>query len=496
MQMNDTKSKEHIPFDKHNTWHQALEKSNDYIDYHTSLNTSDPFWISYFRTLIKSEILQRDVLPYLDSTLPLDQLASRIPIQNVLLTEDDQLIVDSILAGHVAIRQQKQDRQCLLVSIPETAFRPVGPPLKESSILGPQVGFIEELDTNVNLIRKRLPIQELVVKELNIGAYTKTKVAVLYMEGVANGELVNDILERLSIIEYNQILDSSYITAMIDDNSNSLFPQSIVTERFDRVVGALTEGKISIVVDGSPDVIILPITLLESFNSIEDYSYPWMVSSFFRLLRFFSFFFSILLSPLYVAVLTYHYELIPSGLFASLASSRYMVPFSPFVEALILELLIESIREAGVHLPLKVAQTLGIIGAIVIGQAVVEANLTSNILLILVSLGTIANFVTPIYKTGNSIRLIKFPLIFLAQLLGLLGVAAGFFFTVIHVVRLSSVGSPYSGLYPFRKSNIQDMWIRLPFSKQKKIADLTKSEKKKKTTRYVSQHKRTTDFDE
>ncbi|MBE4909892.1 spore germination protein [Bacillus luteolus] len=494
--MNDTKLTDHIPSDNHNTWYQNLAKSNDYVDYHTSLDSSQPFWISYYRTLIKSEILHRDVLPYLDANLPLNQLVASIPIQDIVLTEDDQEIIDKILTGHVAIRKQKQDKPCLLVNIPETEFRTVGPPLKEPSVLGPQVGFIEELDTNVNLIRKRLPVQELLVKEVNVGAFTKTKVAVLYMENIANSEFVNDILYRISNIEYDQILDSSYIAAMIDDNSNSLFPQSIVTERCDRVVGGLTEGKVSIVVDGSPDVIILPITLLESFISIEDYSYPWMVSSFFRLLRFFAFFFSILLSPMYVAVLTYHYELIPSELFSALASSRITVPFSPFIEALMLELLIESIREAGMHLPFKVAQTLGIIGGIVIGQAIVEAGLTSNILLIIVSLGTVANFVTPIYKTGNSVRLIKFPLLFLAQLLGVLGVFIGFLFTLIHVVRLSSAGNPFSGLYPFRKTNIQDMWIRLPFSKQKENPTLLKPKKKNKTTRRVSKNKRTTDFDE
>lgn len=483
-------------FEEEKHWCEVLSKSNDFVNYQTSFEKSQPFWISYYRTLVNQEILHRDVLPYLDKEVPLNQLISRIPIQDILLTDDENKIIDKILDGHLAIRQKRKDQICILVNIAATDFRKVGPPLKEPSVLGPQVGFIEEMDTNVNLIRKRLPVPELLVKEISVGTLTKTKVAVLYLDNVANSDNVNEIVSRLTNIEYNQILDSSYISMMIDDNSSSIFPQSIVTERCDRAVAGLTEGKITIVVDGSPDVIILPVTLIESFISVEDYSYPWLLASFNRLLRFIAFFVSILVTPLYVAVMTYHYELIPTQLFSSLASSRFTVPFPPFLEALLLELMIELIKEAGTHLPFRVAQTLGIIGGIVIGQAIVEAGLTSNVLLILVCLSTLTNYITPIFRTGNSIRLIKFPLIIMAHVLGLLGVFVGFLFVLIHVLRLSSLKSPFSGMYPYRKTALQDTWIRLPFNKQKENPNLTKPKEKIKSTHHVTRPKKTTDFDE
>ncbi|SFA85961.1 MULTISPECIES: spore germination protein [unclassified Bacillus (in: firmicutes)] len=479
-----------------NHWLKELLKSNDFVDDPTSLEKNEPFWISYYRTLINVETLHRDLLPYLHNEFTLIQLRSEIPIQGIVLTKDPKEIHEKILKGHVAVRRQELDVECLLVDIANNQFRTVGLPTMESTALGPQVGFIEELDMNVNLIRKRLPVPELLTKELTVGDLSKTKVAILYMDGIADKEIVNTTIQRIQNIRYDHISDSSYITSMIDDNPNTLFSQSIVTERSDRVVAGLTEGKIVIVVDGSPNVIILPITLIESLNAIEDYSYPWIIGSFYRILRFLSFFIAVLITPLYVAILTYHYELIPRKLLETLVSSTAAVPFPPFFEVLFLELIIELVKEAGTRLPVKVAQTLGIIGGIVIGQAVVEAALTSNVLLILVGLSTLSSFATPIYKVGNTLRFIKFPMIVLAQFMGLLGISIGCIFAATHMLRISSFGTPFIGLYPLRKTAFQDLWIRLPFSKQTDNPINLRPERKKKSTSIPKHPKRKTDFSE
>jgi spore germination protein KA len=476
-------------------WAQLFSKSNDFVDEQTSLETDKSFWISYYRTLISSEILHRDLLPNLNFELSLLQLRSHIPIQGIILTNDAHEIKEKILKGYVAIRKEEHDEECLLVDIANNQFRTVGIPTMESSALGPQVGFIEELDMNVNLIRKRLPVPELLIKEVSVGDLSKTKVAVMYMEGIADVETVNTVIQRIQEIQYDHISDTSYIASMIEDNSNTLFVQSIVTERCDRVAAGLTEGKIIIIVDGSPDVLILPITLIETLIAIEDYSYPWILASFFRLLRFFAMFIAVLITPLYVALLTYHYELIPTRLLESIIASRTAVPFPPLFEVLVLEFLIELIKEAGTRLPNKIAQTLGIIGGIVIGEAVVQAGLTSNVLLILVGLSALSSFATPIYKTGNTVRFIKFPIIFLAQFLGLLGISIGVVFTATHLLRISSLGKPYIGLYPLRKTAFQDLWIRTPFSKQTENPTDLRPEKKMKSTKLM-QPIRTTDFDE
>ncbi|WP_413301892.1 spore germination protein [Bacillus sp. 1P10SD] len=461
---------------------ERLSKSNDFVHEHTSFREEEPFWISYYRTLISSDILHKDVLPYLQEKLSLEQLKSKIPVQEIIISNDADEIIQSIMHGSLAIQIHQFDEECLLINIANTKFRDVSVPMMESSAVGPQVGFIEELDTNINLIRKRLPVPELLVKEMKVGKLSKTKVAVLYMDGIADPENVNTVVQRIKDIQYDHIQDSSYIASMIEDNSNSLFPQSISTERSDRVAAGLTEGKIIIAVDGSPNLIILPVTFVESFIAMEDYSYSWIIGNFFRLLRFTAFFISTFVSPMYVAIMTYHYELIPAKLLDTLVGSRSAVPFPPFLEALFLELMIEMVKEAGIRLPFKIGQSLGVVGGIVIGQAVVEAGLTSNVLLILVGLGTLASYTSPVYKFSNTIRFIKFPVIFLAQWFGLVGVFFCYHFTTVHLLRLTSLGRPYIGEYPLRKTSIQDLWVRLPFSMQKDNPINLRPQKKRKST--------------
>ncbi|MEH6995078.1 spore germination protein [Neobacillus drentensis] len=463
-------------------WLERLSQSNDFVQEHTSFREEAPFWISYYRTLISSDNLHKDVLPYLQEHLSLEELKTNIPVQEIIFTRDADEIIQNILNGSLAIQKHQLDEECLLINIANSKFRDVGMATMETSAIGPQIGFIEELDTNINLIRKRLPVPQLLVKEMKVGELSKTRVAVLYMDGIADPENVNTVIQRIKDIQYDHIQDSSYIASMIEDNSNSLFPQSIPTERADRVAAGLTEGKIIIAADGSPNLVILPVTLMESFIAMEDYSYSWIISNFFRLLRLTALFISTLLSPMYVAILTYHYELIPARLLETLVGSRAVVPFPPFLEAIFLELMIEMVKEAGIRLPLKIGQSLGVVGGIVIGQAAVEAGLTSNVLLILVGLGSLASYTSPVYKFSNTIRFIKFPVIFLAQWFGLLGVFLAFQITQIHLLRLTSLGRPYLSQYPIRKTSFQDLWVRLPFSKQKENPTTLRPQKKWKST--------------
>ncbi|WP_257474981.1 spore germination protein [Bacillus sp. MCCB 382] len=464
----------------HQDWVEVLSYSNDFIHYHTSLTDGEPFWISYYRTLVSSDTLHKDVLPYIQKQSSLRELKSIIPIQENILTSDRDEIIENLMNGYMAIQVHSHDDECLLVNIANNKFRDIGIPILEDSALGPKAGFIEEIDTNINLIRKRLPISDLTVKEMEVGKLSSTKVAVLYVNGIADKENVNTVVQRITDIQYDHIQDSAYISAMIEDNSHSLFPQSISTERPDRVAAGLTEGKIIIVVDGSPNLVILPITYMESFVALEDYSYSWIIANFFRLLRFSAIFISFFITPMYVAIMTFHYELIPARLLEPLVGSRATVPFPPFLEALFLEIMIEMVKEAGIRLPLKIGQSLGVVGGIVIGQAVVEAGLTSNVLLIFVGLGTLASYTSPVYKFSNTIRFIKFPVIFFAAWMGLLGIFVCLIFAIIHLIRLTSLGRPYLSLYPLRKTALQDLWIRLPFSMQKENPQSVRPQKKKK----------------
>ncbi|MDR7236770.1 spore germination protein [Neobacillus drentensis] len=475
-------------------WLERLSKSNDFVHEHTSLKEEAPFWLSYYRTLISSDILHQDVLPFLQEHLLLDELKSLIPVQEIIYTKDPKEIIQNLMRGFLALQKHEQDEDCLLINIANSKFRDVSITTMEASAVGPQVGFIEELDTNINLIRKRLPVPELLVIEMKVGELSKTNVAVIYMDGIADPENVNTVVQRIGDVQYDHIQDSSYLSSMIEDNTNSLFPQSISTERVDRVAAGLTEGKIIIAVDGSPNLVLVPVTVIESLIAMEDYSYSWIIGNFFRLLRFVALYISTFASPVYVAIMTYHYELIPAPLLETLVGSRVTVPFPPFLEALMLEIMIEMVKEAGIRLPFKIGQSLGVVGGIVIGQAVVEAGLTSNVLLILVGLGTLASYTAPVYKFGNTVRFIKFPVIILAQWFGLFGVFLGYQFTMIHLLRLTSLGRPYLSMFPIRTTSFQDLWFRLPFSKQKENPTTLRPQKKRKATGHRENPEPVNDF--
>lgn len=240
-------------------------------------------------------------------------------------------------------------------------------PEVEQTVIGAKEAFVESLENNLNLIRKRLPISELIIEEYIIGSISRTVVAVLYIEGITNTDNVSMVKERIENIDFDEITDSSYIGQLISDNKNSPFPQLLDTERPDRAAAVLAEGKIVIAVDGSPHVLITPTTFSEFFSSFEDYFLNWTIASFARILRAFSVIFSIQITSIYVATLTYHMELVPTDLLGTLVTSRQHIPLPPFYEALMLELVIELLREAGARLPTKVGQTIGIVGGLLLG---------------------------------------------------------------------------------------------------------------------------------
>lgn len=288
-----------------------------------------------------------------------------------------------------------------------------------------------------------------------------TKVIIIYIEGVTNEHHVQTMTERLQNIDYDVVFDSSQLHQIISDNSLTPFPLALTTERVDRAVWSLITGQVAVLSNGSPYAITAPATLLDFFISPEDYYLPWLLASFFRVIRVFGALFSIFASSIYIAVLTYHYEMIPRVLLGPLNFSRHNVPFPPVLEVFFLEITIELLREAGARLPAKVGQTLGIVGGIVIGQAAVEAALTSNVLLIIVALSALASFTTPIFKMSNTIRFLRFPLIIFASIWGGLGIAIGISFLLVHLSRLESLGSPYTvPLYPFRPTDFKDSIIR------------------------------------
>ncbi|AGE80619.1 spore germination protein [Bacillus cereus] len=443
---------------------EKLKKSSDFINYHTSDDETMPYWISYYRPSLDGEKLQKYLMPTLleRPCTSLEELKEHIPMSGITITNDLQKIEDMVLKGHAIIQLNQQDQKCMLANIAIDNYRAPTPPLNESTVIGPQEGFVEAIDTNINLVRKRLPVLDLQTKEMIIGEFSKTKVVMMYLDNLAEKDNVDFLEESLRALEYDQINDSAYIQELMGEKS--IFPLYINTERTDRVTKALIDGKIAIFVDGSPSVLLTPVSYFDFFISPEDYNVSWMYATFSRVLRLIAVLFSICATPLYVAVLNYHYELIPSDLLETLILSRAQVPFPPLIEALFLELAIDLLREAGARLPMKVGQTLGIVGGIVIGQASVQAGLTSNILLIIVALSALASFITPIYKMGNAVRLLRFPFLIFAEIGGLFGISLGFIFLFTHLFRLTSLRKPYALFYPTRQQSVKDSWIRFPLT--------------------------------
>ncbi|MEK5125692.1 spore germination protein [Bacillus sp. FSL R9-9492] len=443
---------------------EKLKQSSDFVNYHTSDDETMPYWISYYRPSLDGEKLQKYLMPTLMERpcTPLEELKEHIPMSGITITNDLQKIEDMVLKGHAIIQLNQQDQKCMLANIAIDTYRAPSPPLNESTVIGPQEGFVEAIDTNINLVRKRLPVLELQTKEMIIGEFSKTKVVMMYLDNLAEKDNVEFLEESLRALEYDQINDSAYIQELMGEKS--IFPLYINTERTDRVTKALIDGKIAIFVDGSPSVLLTPVSYFDFFISPEDYNVSWLYATFSRILRLLAVLFSICATPLYVAVLNYHYELVPSDLLETLILSRAQVPFPPLIEALFLELAIDLLREAGARLPMKVGQTLGIVGGIVIGQASVQAGLTSNILLIIVALSALASFITPIYKMGNAVRLLRFPFLAFAEIGGLFGISLGFIFLFTHLFRLTSLRKPYALFYPTRQQSMKDSWIRFPLT--------------------------------
>ncbi|SDK48733.1 spore germination protein [Sediminibacillus albus] len=421
--------------------------------------------VFYITVMINKNQLNSSILSPLLSKKndwTLAEIRNKLPLGNAALQTDLKAIMDDLISGAVGIYVENEEG-LLTYLIPQQEHRKVQKSDKESTVLGPQDAFTESLDTNLNQVRWRLNSNDLVSEKIIVGERVKTEIRLMYLKSLANETDVQTMRQRLQNLVMDEIEDATPLTYFIEDSSMSIFPQFYQTELPSRFTYSITKGKVGVLVDKSPTGIIAPTTLFSFFESTEDVFMRWNVGSFIRILRFVALIISALLTPAYVAAVTFHYEIIPTPLLTSLGSSRAAVPFPPVIEAMFLELLIELLREAGARLPTKVGQTIGIVGGIVIGQAAVAAGLTSNILIIVVAISALASFTAPSYLIGSTIRVIRFPMILLSGFLGLIGVMAGICFLVIHLLKVTSLGRPYLlPAYPFNYKDFDNTFYRLP----------------------------------
>jgi len=396
-------------------------------------------------------------------------------IENNTMTINELKVVDKL---EEVINGPLNGDTVLLIDGYEEAFvlnskgwemRSISEPQSETVIRGSRDGFTETFRVNTGLVRRKVKHPALRIKNINLGKYTQTNIAICYIEGLTNKYLVEEVKERIANIEIDGILDSGYIEQLIEDDHISPFPQVFSTERPDRVVANLLEGRIAIIVDGSPFALVVPVVFSIFIQSSEDYNDRFIIGSLLRVLRYFAMFISLTLPAFYIAVIAFHPEMIPTRLALAFAGGRSQVPFPSYTEAFIMELLMELLREASVRLPRSIGSTIGIVGALIVGEAAVSASLVSPFMVVIVAITTIASFAIPNYSTAIAFRLIKFPLMILATMFGLYGLVLGLIILSIHLVGLKSFGVPYlTPIAPSRLSELKDVVIRFPFWSMKK----------------------------
>ncbi|MED3562954.1 spore germination protein [Bacillus xiapuensis] len=341
--------------------------------------------------------------------------------------------------------------------------RAISEPTTELSIRGPKDSFTETLRTNTAQIRRRIKSPNLWLETIKIGTVSQTDVGIMYIKGIANEKIVTEVKDRLNRINMDSIVGSGYIEQLIEDQSWTSFPTTFHVERPDVVTSHLLEGRIALIVDGSPFVLTVPAIFIQFFQAPDDYYSRFDLSTAIRLLRILAFFIAIMGPALYISATTFHQEMIPTTMAIAIAAQRENVPFPAFVEALIMEVTFEILREAGLRLPRAVGQAVSIVGALVIGQAAVQAGFVSPVMVIVVSITAIANFSTPSFAMAIAARLIRFILMFLATILGFYGIMLGIMFMSIHLCSLRSFGIPYMmPLAPFNIRNQQDVFLRFP----------------------------------
>ncbi len=337
----------------------------------------------------------------------------------------------------------------------------------EKVVRGSTEGFTESEKANTALIRKRIRNTGLKVKEFQVGVRSFTNIAIVYMEDLANPELVKETHQRLTTYEIDGVLDSGIMEQLAEETWYSPFPQFQTTRRPDRAAMAVLEGKVVVLVDNSPVALVLPADVNSFLKTTDDYYNRFYMATFARLIRYAAAFFALSLPGLYLAVTNFHTQILPTPLLLSFWEARKGVPFPEALEVLLMELSFELLREAGVRLPGTMGNTIGIVGGLIIGQAAVEANLVSPIVVILVAFTALCSFAIPNEEFAFAFRILKFVILGLSAWLGFFGFLIGVFGVLVHVASLKSFNTPYLTPYVGAQLNEyedeKDSVVRYPF---------------------------------
>lgn len=343
--------------------------------------------------------------------------------------------------------------------------RAISPSTNELNITGPKDSFNENINTNINLIRKRIKSKNLILKESILGKQTNTKVSILYMNNIANKKLINQIQNKINKINIDGIIDSSYIKKYLD--TNKLFPTIIQTERPDKASIALLEGKCIILVENSPYALILPSFFLDFFHTPDDYYQKNINTTFIRLIRLSAFLISLLTPAIYIATTTRNYNLLPYKLLIMLKAGRTFVPFPAYIEAIFMIICFEILKETDIRMSQTSSSAVSILGGLILGDAAVSAGIVSPIMIIVIAISSISGLIFSSLELSNALRSYKIILLILSSLLGIYGVLIGLIYLIINLINTKTFNYKYlSPIYPFNKNEIKDSFIKLKNNKR------------------------------
>ena len=445
----------------------AFTESSDLIYYGIKTRFHAEVLLVYIEEIINTEVLNRDIIrPMVEGddkaiSVTAEGLRNHMPITDVKKASDLSEVAKYLVLGKT-IMFIKGLTESLVLPTEKWEKRSLSEPESEVSSKGPRVGFIEDFKQNKALLRKRIMNNDLVFDDLVLGRQTKTLVSVGYVKGIVNTQILCEVKRRLNEIDIDEVLDASYIQEMIKDAPLSPFNTVGYTERPESVASKLLEGRICIICNGSPLVLTVPYLFLENFQTSEDYNNHFFVASFVRLIRIMCFILTVFTPGIYLALVAFHQEMIPAPLLISFIASRSGVPFPSYMEVIIMLFVFDLIRESGLRLPRALGQTVSIVGALVLGQAAVDAKFVSAPVVIIVAVTAIASFV--FFRINGAVIMYRMFILILGAILGRYGVIFGAIILLLQMMSIRSFGIMYmSYLGTFRQQEYKDTIIRLPW---------------------------------
>ena len=392
------------------------------------------------------------------------------------IVDDIDQVIDGIISGGTALIFD-DEKTAVLFNTRGYEKRAISDPLSENVTKGARDSFVETLRVNTSLVRRKIKTPNLVIEQTTVGKRTLTEVAIFYIKGLTDMDIVEEVKRRLNAIDVDNVLATGFIEEYLSDDPSCSFPQLQSTERPDKFSADIVEGRVGIVIDGLPVAFVVPAVLVQFLQASDDYSRNYLIASTIRLMRFFLAFLTLILPGFYIAVTTFHQEMIPTVLALSIAKAKTGVAFPTFIEVLIMLIAFEVLLEAGKRIPRNIGQAVTIVGALIVGQAAVEAKMVSPVVVVVIAATAIFSFVIPDQDFGNSLRLWRFILAAFSSLLGLYGLIIGLIMMIHSLSKLESFGVPY--LAPFvssEKVTLQDTFLRLPLKMQKQRPEYLQTE--------------------